>query len=812
MKSRSNLVITIAALCHLLVLPGIVTSQLPSSSSSDPIPQQCTVHTFTKPAPGRAREPVTIKAGQCEKAEGVYKLHGSAEIDFRNYIIRADEMTYSDDSGEATGTGNLTLDGGEYDTHIEASHGTYNVESGVGRFYDVYGTTGMRLKGKNIFLTTSNPFAFTGKWVEKVSAMRLIVHHGTVTSCQLPKPKWTFNAERVVVDIGGEAKIFNGTFRVKGVPSFYLPFAEHPVERVGRQTGFLIPSMGQSTVKGTIVGDSFFWAIDRSTDATLGAQYYSSRGVAQIGNFRMRPNPNTYLDVNYFGVIDRGLPDPGNPSGPKINQGGEDLRVFLVSNLANNFRGVVSAEYLSRYVFRAAFEENFALAVVSEVNSVGFLSRNSNGYSFNAQAGKYQNFQSTTPGDLITLIHAPSLDTSTLDRKLGNAPVYWGYEAAGEGLSRTTPTFKSADLVGRLDIRPHLSMPLFLRGWTLDPELAMRDTFYTQSKIPQGTGPGMPSNDPINRRDIEAAFELRPPTMVRVFQKPHFGRKLKHTIEPRLTYRYVNGIDNFNRIIRFDERDILSDSNSLQLSIMNRVYARRSPDKNCPSDTSKEKGPACPARAREFLSWEVSGKYFFDPSFGGALVPGTRNVFYATEDLTGIAFLTEPRNFAPVVSRLRMQLPGRVGVQWNLDYDTKKGHVTGSSIFLDYRIGPNIFFSGSHSLLQAPGEVLSSTSTTSTTQTTRFNQFHILTGYGNPSRRGINAAMNFVMDANAKKPFNILQYSIFQTSYNWDCCGLTFEYRRFTPGPVRNENLYRFAFSVANIGTFGNLKRQERIF
>src|SRR5437763_12895328 len=457
MKSRRNLVITIAALCHLLLLPGIVTSQLPSASTPDSLPQECTVHTFTKPAPGRPREPVTIKAGQCEKTGDIYKLHGNGEIDFRNYVIRADEMTYSDDSGEATGAGDLRLDGGKYDTQVEASHGTYNVQSGTGRFYDVYGTTGMRLKGKNIVLTTSNPFAFTGKWMEKVSPTRLIVHHGTVTSCQMPKPKWTFNAARVVIDIGGEAKIFNGTFRVKGVPSFYLPFAEHPVERVGRQTGFLIPSIGQSTVKGTIIGDSFFWAINRSTDATLGAQYYSTRGVAQIGNFRVRPNPNAYLDVSYFGVLDRGVPsDPNNPAAPKINQGGEDVRLFAISNFANGFRGVVSAEYLSRYVFRAAFEENFALAVVSEVNSVGFLSRSLNGHSFNGEAGKYQNFQSTVEGDLITLIHAPSLDVSSVDRKFSGTPLYWGYDAAGEGLSRRTPTFASADLVGRLDVRPHL--------------------------------------------------------------------------------------------------------------------------------------------------------------------------------------------------------------------------------------------------------------------------------------------------------------------------------------------------------------------
>ena len=57
-----------------------------------------------------------------------------------------------------------------------------------------------------------------------------------------------------------------------------------------------------------------------------------------------------------------------------------------------------------------------------------------------------------------------------------------------------------------------------------------------------------------------------------------------------------------------------------------------------------------------------------------------------------------------------------------------------------------------------------------------------------------------------------LQYTAFQVSLNNDCCGISFEYRRFALGPVRNENQFRLAFSLANIGTFGNLKQQERLF
>ena len=60
-------------------------------------------------------------------------------------------------------------------------------------------------------------------------------------------------------------------------------------------------------------------------------------------------------------------------------------------------------------------------------------------------------------------------------------------------------------------------------------------------------------------------------------------------------------------------------------------------------------------RGTKIFSWELIQKYFMDTTFGGALVPGQQNVFTTTAELTGIAFLTAPRHFSPIVSRMRMQ-------------------------------------------------------------------------------------------------------------------------------------------------------------
>jgi LPS-assembly protein len=144
-------------------------------------------------------------------------------------------------------------------------------------------------------------------------------------------------------------------------------------------------------------------------------------------------------------------------------------------------------------------------------------------------------------------------------------------------------------------------------------------------------------------------------------------------------------------------------------------------------------------------------------------------------------------------------------LQWNFDYDALNGRISASTVLADYRVD-NIFFGGGHAFLNAPGEVLAPPSTVAELE--KFNQFRLLAGYGHPNKRGVNVATNVGFDVN----LNFVQYGAVQATYNWDCCGISVEYRRFALGSVRNENQVRFALTLANIGTFGNLRRQERLF
>jgi LPS-assembly protein len=665
--------------------------------------------------------------------------------------------------------------------------------------------------------------------VEKHGPAHYLVRQGTVTTCQLPRPKWQFHAREIFVDVDSTAKIYNSNFRLMGIPIFYFPYVTHPVQET-RQSGFMIPSIGNSSIKGTIAGDSVYWVFNRSTDVTAGAEYYSKRGWAQQGQFRMRPSDSSYLFFAYSGVVDRGI------GTPRVDQGGEDAR-FQAEHPFGTVRGVANVDYLSSFVYRIAFTDVYSQAIDSEVKSQIFLSNTTDGFHFNALTERYQNFDVCVPEpgtntgcsnitstELIRILHTPSFFISGEERQLGNTPLYWSFESAAEGLQRRQLGFRTAALVGRFDLAPTVTMPLQWEGWSLRPALTLRDTLYTQQyDTALAASSGRASDGTLNRKSLETSIELRPPALSKIFEREWLGRKWKHVIEPRVRYDYVTGVNNFAEILRFDSTDVLTNTNELEYSLVNRFYAKRSDPHASDCDVqgmstltvggppqggtvpweappSAEKQP-CVDGPREVLSWEVGQKYFFDPTFGNALVPGVRNVFTSTSDFTGIAFLNDQHRFAPIISRLRVETSPRTNTEWDLDYDLKNGRINGSAALVNYHYGPFTVGGGDAFL-----RVIESSVGTATASD--FHQFRVLAGYGQLNKRGLSAAASFGFDANRGN----LQYATAQTSYNWDCCGMSLEYRRFALGAVRNENQYRFSFTLANVGAFGNLRRQERLY
>ena len=823
----------------------------------------------------RRRSQASLCASDQQKNHGsLYILTGGVRIDYKDYTLTADKVLYNQETSDAEADGHVRLEGKRNNELILADHGKLNFDLETGRFENVTGSVGRQpsVSKRKLLYTTENPFLFTGKLVIKEGPERYRIIHGTMTSCLLPDPDWQIHSSVIRVNYG-RAKADSSYFSLLGAPILYLPYVTHPVSTDARESGLLIPTLGTSSTKGTVIGDSIYLVLNRSADMTLGTQYFSKRGWSPNGDFRYRGRGEDFVSARFTALFDRGLPPD------YINQGGQDILL----NGRRDFdpdernRAVASAEYLSSYVYREAFAESFALAVASQVTTSVFITHNDDGLSASVHFDRYQNFEGLTQvGNTydtpqIRLAHLPSLDLDTMERLLQATPLRWSVDGSAAVLSRSEPAqapppiveipprilpsgysshrpgcvaspigresegspglafepwnpcrpeelggFQTGE-VGRFDLYPHLSLPLNLDGWTLRPEVGVRETFYTQSQIPTSTTPIL-GNATVNRSDLEASFELRPPVLVRDFKVPSleriFGTELRHTIEPELQYHYVAGVNHFSSIPRFDPVDVVSDTNEVEYSLAQRLLFKHLHRKPCksgdlPAPTSGViyvpwAYTECGGDTSEWITWRLAAKYFFDPYFGGAAVPFRRNVLTSTLDLTGVAFLNGPRNSSPVISRLQVRTGEHMDLEWDADYDFKSKRLDASNIFADYR-RDNFFGSMGYSTLQAlNGSFFANLSS----QVTKYNLLRLLLGYGSPTRRGLsiaaNAGYDFTQDA--------LQYGGIETSYNLACCGLAIEYRRLALGSVRNENLYFFNFTLAGVGAAGTLSHSERIF
>ena len=819
-----------------------------------------------------AADRIHFAAGRQTVSPAQVILEGAGEIDYQGRILLADRMVYDRVTGDVTLTGHVVLNDGVDDLRLEASHGEFNIHSRTGSFYDVTGSSGLKHRsGAGATLSTQravyengNPFLFTGRMVMKTGESNYRIYGGTVTSCQLPHPDWQLSASEFAVE-DTRAHARNTIFRLRGLPLLWLPYATHPVDTGNRQSGILIPEIGfNSASKGDTVGEQVYWAINRSTDMTAGFVYYSARGWEQTASLRYRGLDDNFVHARYSGLQDRGY----RSGGVEINQSGTDIQFSGRYDAgaasdddthppAEQSRVVGDVEYLSSFLYRQAFSVNFNQAVSSDVNSLVYAVHEWNGMAASLEGDRYQGEKRVAntktnpiqPEQQVRIFHAPALEFVTADHRLGSTGLEWNMNASVSGLKRSQPNFITGGLVERLDVRPELAYPVHVDGWMFRPSIAGRETFYTRSRLPPVPG-ALPveSAASLNRLNLDVQFEMRPPVLERTFTSGLLPRllrhDLRHTIEPQVTYRYISGVDNYARVLRFDIADIVSDTNEIEYGATQRIFLRNTGGQSCresgsaadalevlgsagaegeaqepglPGGAEETPGQVC--GAREWISWRLAQRYFFNSNFSGAVTTGPRSILATTLNFSGISFLTRPRNLSPLISRLRMRTSEHTDLEWDFDYDYCAvprslgtslpaggcdARFTSNNVYLDIHQG-NLFSGIGYARLFAPGrsfvEGVSS-------PVAEFNQMRVLLGFGKPTRPGLSAAAYAGVDID----LGTVQYGAVQTSYNWNCCGVSVEYRKYELGTTRNDNGYRFNFTLANIGSAGNLRHANQIF
>jgi len=107
-------------------------------------------------------------------------------------------------------------------------------------------------------------------------------------------------------------------------------------------------------------------------DMTVGTEYYSKRGWAPNGDFRYKGSGLDHLTARWNALIDRGIELPittGSTTMVLTNEGGVDINALGRKDLSSATRLAGKVEYLSSYVYRLVFNDDYWQAVSSEVQS-----------------------------------------------------------------------------------------------------------------------------------------------------------------------------------------------------------------------------------------------------------------------------------------------------------------------------------------------------------------------------------------------------------------------------------------------------------
>ena len=729
---------------------------------------------------------VTIRADSQETDKDTSHLRGHVQVVYKDVRLTADEASYNSASGEVMARGHVIFD--DATSHLVADEVHYNIVTQKGWFSNGVGFLHSKSPARPRVLKTENPFYIWGETVDRLNEDTYTVDHGTMTTCDCAKDGWSLSVKHARVTVDDKLVAHDAVFRFLGIPIFYFPVVADSIAREPRHTGFLLPNVGTSTQKGFIVGEGFFWAINPSADLMFGVEDYSTRGLAERGTFRAKPSQNADFTINYFGVNDKYSNVSLRAPGESIQGLGKD------DDIGHGFRAVATVDYVNTMAFRLTWSSNYSEAVSSEAVQSGFITKNWDAYSFNVSAERYENFLSTelVPGNAVIIRHLPDVQFSGVDKQVGDSPLYYSFDTSVDAVGRTTPGLNLPLLGDRLDFHPQFMLRVKdFWHFRFTPLLGFRATEYGISLTPD--------HHSVDRLLAEVGFDLRPPSLEKVFARSYRGYRWKHVIEPDVQYHLVRAHDpdNILDVIRFDAMDIFTETNELEYSLTNSILAR----KDVPDDS-----PDIP-QARDIFSWKVSQKYYFDPTFGGALVPGQTNVFASTIDLTGFAF-EHGQRFSPVDSVFRFAPFSNFDTEIRTDVDPGILDVGITSRVRRGFLGLNLSdFFINHASYLGLTSATAGLPPGSPPPVTAFNMLDAVVTFGDSNHRGLSGA--FGLDYNFQQ--KIFQHSVTQLSYNFGCFAINVEYQYYNLGPLRRESQFRVALALANVGTFGNLRPRERL-
>ncbi|MDQ3132361.1 MAG: LPS assembly protein LptD [Acidobacteriota bacterium] len=745
-----------------------------------------------------------------EKDNRVIVREGDVEVLYGIYRLQADKITIYEAENKIVAEGSVIFDQGD-DQRITGSRGVWNYKTKLGSFEESTGFTNQSNDGTVIY--------FTADRVERVALDEVVVTRGQFTACEDSVPQWSFTADEARIKANDKVKLKNPKFRLRNIPIAVFPYISIPIAEEDRSSGFLTPTFGFSPNKGARLSGAYYQTLGKSADVTFRGDLYSSRGIGYGADFRTRANSRSYFDFGFYAVTDRILGAKADAEHP--DQGGSLVYAQGVHYFSNGFTAAADVRITSNLAFRQVFSDGIQQIISPIEVSQAFINKSWSNYTLNLLSRRQV---ISIPNVRVKTRNLPSVNFDKRPSQLSFFPAaYFSFKTSLEGVSRredvddialyrsqtgSDPTISPA-LGQRFDIHPQFSVPLTTKYFNFTATAGTRVTYYSNSfnDMRQVVG-----RDVI-RKYGEFEFDVRPVALARNFYGKNDAFRFRHVIEPFATYRFIKGVDNFKKIIRFDYTDTETDTNEIEFGVTNRIYTRKFAE--AVSDEAQKLLNENPSAAKnplsiqpyEIFSLTVRGKYFFDKNFGGALIPGQRNQIAPITALTFYTFGGIPRRFSPLNIDATYRPRRTVFVNTRMDVGVNNDGLRAISATVGYdtklfKAFQTFYYTRAITLIPSLRQNLIRDEKEA--GTLRGSQWSPSVFIGDRDK-GLYGGTSLFFDfenSRTQRRGSPLISSLYTIGYAGDCCAMTLQYYTYDVG-IRRENRVVFSFRLNGIGTFG---------
>jgi LPS-assembly protein len=463
-----------------------------------------------------------------DEDEGVAVAEGNVELSLGTRTMRADRIRYDSRTGEADLAGKVRYK--DADEEFSFDRITINLDTETGILYN-----------GSIRISTNN-YLISSQKIEKTGKQSFSIEKGALTTCPCdPEPDWKFEFRRTRVVIDGYAFAKDITFRVRGVPVLWLPYAAFPV-KLTRQSGLLLPSFSNNKTRGYTFTLPYYWVINRWSDATLTVDAMSRRGFRPEVEYRFVPNRNSEGTIRGTFFRDKEIDDE------RWRIYGEN--VFHTGDWTANAR----VEIPSDNQYYVDFVDSDRLRSARHAKTTGFLGRSGEHLSQDLSVAWYEEME--RPSKDNTVQRLPEYAMTLLPYRTPFA----GVDASGTAAA--THFYRRG---GGDDIRGR-GIANLSRTFILYPSVSLTPYAFVNflgTRFEKSPGDQEEAGRVVPVGGVTFSAEAQ-----RDF--PRKGQRLVHVVGSTVDYRYVPGIEQENMPI-IDRWSRLAPQSQIVLTIAQRL-------------------------------------------------------------------------------------------------------------------------------------------------------------------------------------------------------------------------------------------------